>query len=240
MALTTQKRKKMEDLIYTTFMKLDPTGDNTAKYKERFGKMSDAEFDSYFKKLFADPNEFLVLDVVEYERDLTIENIEAAADYLNVPLFEHVAVPFSNMDKDNPIVTPQKVPVGYIPIKRMQQILSKKNSTSTEVGIRSALTGQVTGKDKNARDSDSENFALVTLEAYDTLRELLGPRADDIVMKNELYSDISVKGYANLGGLTNDVDNKTTLNSVDVHLIGMGIKSDLVTNNLMVKKTLKK
>lgn len=120
----------------------------------------------------------------------------------------------------------------------MQQTLYKKNTTSTDIGVRSALTGQVTGKDKNARDSDSENFALVTLEAEATLREFLGPRADDMVMKNEMYSDISRKGYTNLSGLTNDTDNKTTLNAVDVRFIGMGLKSDLVTKGLVLKKTL--
>jgi hypothetical protein len=59
-----------------------------------------------------------------------------------------------------------------------------------------------------------------------------------MVMKNEMYSSIAKNGFVSLNGLTNDVDNKVTLNAVDVHLIGMGIKSDLITDNLTVKKTL--
>lgn len=239
MAITAAKRAKMEKLIYSTMDLLDPTKINTEKYKDRFKNMTDAQFDTYFKKMFAN-GEFMILDVVDYERDLQMEHIEAAAKHINVPLFEHVMLPFVNKDTGQPIVTKFPVPVGYTHNKRMQQTLSKKNTTSTEVSIRSAVTGQVTGKDKNARGSDSENFALATLDAVANLQEYLGPRADDMVMKNELYSDIARKGYGNLSGLTNDVDNKTTLNTVDVFLISMGLKSDLVTNGMMLKGTLNK
>lgn len=237
MAITKEKRQKMEKLIYSTMDLLDPTKINTEKYRERFKKMSDAQFDAYFKEMFAN-EEFMVLDVVDYERDLQMEDIEKAAEHIKVPLFEYVMLPFVNKDTNQPVVTQFKVPVGYAHTKRMQQTLSKKNTTSTEVSIRSAVTGQVTGKDKNARGSDSENFALSTLDAVANLQEYLGPRADDMVMKNELYSDIARKGYGNLTGLTNDVDNKTTLNTVDVFLISMGLKSDLVTNGMMLKGTL--
>lgn len=237
MAITKPKRAKMEKLVYDVFDKLDPTGTNVTKYRNLFKAMSDAQFDTFFKNLFASEVDFLILNVVDYEIDLRLEHVEAAAKVLGVPLTEHVAMPYVNMDKDNPIVTKQEVIVGYLHIKRMQQTLSKKNTTSTDIGERSALTGQVTGKDKNARDSDTENFALVTLDANDTLREFLGPRADDRVMKAEMYADISRKGYSNLNGLTNDVSNKATLTAVDAYLIGMGIKSDLVTNDLLLHKT---
>ncbi|MNJ56213.1 hypothetical protein D3C77_517460 [compost metagenome] len=115
-----------------------------------------------------------------------------------------------------------------------------KNTTSTEASSRSALTNQVVGKDKNARDSDTENFALVTTNAVNTLREFMGPRADDMVMKNEMYSQIAQKQFTSLDTLTDDVSNKTTLNAVDVQLIAMGLKSDLITDGLVVRKTLRK
>lgn len=240
LAIDKAKRKQMEDLLFGVFDDLDPTKTNSAKYRALFSKMSDANFDSFFKDFFASEDEYFVLDVVDYERDLKIEDVERAAKRLGVPLFERVVMPFVNKDKENPVITKFEVPVGFIHTKRMQQILSKKNTTSTEIGSRSALTGQVVGRDKNARDSDSENFALVTIDATETLREFMGPRADDMVMKNEMYSNIAQKGFVSLQGLTNDVDNKVTLNAVDVHLIGMGIKSDLITDGLHVKKTLNK
>lgn len=240
MAISKAKRKEMEDLIYKVFDALDPTGNNTAKYKEIFEGMNDNQFDDFFKDFFKNEDQYLILDTVDYERDLKLENVEKAAKILNVPLFEKVAMPFVNRDKDKPVITKLPIPVGYVHVKRVQQILSKKNTTSTEIASRSAITGQVVGKDKNARESDQENFALVTLNAQNSLREFLGPRADDMVMKHEMYSAISQKGYVSLDELTNNVENKTTLNTLDVHLIGMGIKSDLITQGLLVKKSLKK
>ena len=240
MGMTKPKRVKMEKLIYDVMSELDPTGANTTKYKNLFKGMSDVQFDTFFKKLFANDNDYITLDVVDYEVDLKIDQVEKAAKVLSIPLAEHIAMPYVNRDIDSPIMSKMPVFTGYVHIKRMQQVLSKKNTTSTDIGERSALTGQVTGKDKNARDSDTENFALVTLDATDNLRELLGPRADDRVMKSELYADISRKGYGNLAGLTNDVSNKATLNAVDVYLIGMGIKSDLVTDGLVLTGTLNK
>ena len=147
-------------------------------------------------------------------------------------------MPFANGDKTHPSVTKYEVPVGYLHIKRMQQILSKKNSTSIDVSRRSAITKQVINEDKNARESDQETFGLVALGATDMLRELMGPRADDMVMKKEMYSEISRKGFVSLNELTNNVENKTTLNTVDMYLCGMGIKTDLVTKGLALKKTL--
>lgn len=233
-----KKRSQMEELIYKTFSALDPSGTNTEKYKAIFSKMSDSQFDAFFKKFFKNKDEYLILDVIDYERPLQLEHVENAAKQLGVPLFEKVAMPYINGDKKHPIVTKYEVPVGYLNIKRMQQILSKKNSTSTDISTRSSLTGQVTGHDKNARDSDQENFALVTLGAENTLREMMGPRADDMTMKTEMYSTISQKGYVSINDLTDKVENKTTLNTIDVYLIAMGIKSDLVTEGLMLKKTM--
>ena len=240
MAINSAKRKEMENLIYKVFSTLDPSEVNTNKYKSMFSNMNDSQFDKFFKNLFDNEELYLVLDIVNYERDLTIENIEAAAKVLDIPLMEKVAMPFVNGNTDNPVLTKYEVPVGYLHIKRMQQILSKKNTTSTDISSRSALTGQVVNKDKNARESDAETFSLVTLGAENSLRELLGGRADDMTMKTEMYSEISKKGYVSLDELTNNVENKTTLNTVDTYLLGCGIKSDLITKTLALPRTLKK
>lgn len=66
----------------------------------------------------------------------------------------------------------------------------------------------------------------------------LKPRADDSVMKSEMYNSIARKGYVSYKDLTNNVDNKTTLNTLDVYLIGCGIKSDLITRDVYLRKTL--
>lgn len=238
MIITKDKRKQMETLIYSTFDALDDTKTNGDKYRAMFSKMTDAQFSSFFADFFKDSDQYLILDVVDYERDLTMEAIEKAAKIVGVPLFERVMMPHVNMNTGMPVITKFLVPVGYVPVKRVQQLLTKKNTTSTEASSRSALTMQVVGKDKNARDSDTENFSLVTINAINTLREFMGPRADDMVMKNAMYSSIAQKGFVSLDTLPNKIENKTTLNAVDVQLIAMGLKSNLVTDGLVLRKTL--
>ena len=59
-----------------------------------------------------------------------------------------------------------------------------------------------------------------------------------MMMKQEMSSQIANQGYVSLDDLESDPANKTTLNTVDVYLMGMGLKSDLVTSGLMLKRTI--
>ena len=236
--ITALKRQKMEKVIYDTFGALDKTKANANKYKAIFANMTDNQFDKFFKELFANESTYLILDICDYERDLRIDDIEDAAKVLNIPLFEKVAFPHYTMDKEHVVVSKEPVPVGYCHVKRTQQTLAKKNGLSTTADIRSSITGQVSGADKNGRESDLENSMLISLGMNDLLKELNGPRADDPVMKQQMYTEINNKGYVSLADLDSDPANKTTLNTVNVFLLGMGLNSDLVTKGLMTKKTL--
>lgn len=235
-----KKRTKMESLIYKFFSTIDKTGDNTKRYKAMFQPMSETQFKSFFKEFFSNEYHYLILDMVDYERDVTIEDIEDAAKVLNIPLYEYVAFPHLNMDKDHPVVTPHPIPVGYLHLKRPQQTVMKKNGMSTAIDQRSAITNQVTGKDKNGRESDLENCMLTSLGMEHTLKELNGPRADDSVAKKEMLQAIATKGYVTEAELTDDVTNKATLNTVDTYFLGMGLKTDLISKGLKLPTEIKK
>lgn len=234
------KRKAMEDLIYTFFSAIDKSGSNTKNYKDIFSPMSDAKFTAFFKQFFADDMQYLVLNIVDYERSVTMDDIERAAKVLKVPLYEYVYIPHITGDRKNPTITKERVPVGYINIKRTQQTVAKKNGLSTNIDKRSAITGQVVRADKNGRESDLENIMLTSLGLTNTLKELNGPRADDLVAKQEMLQSINTKGYVNLDELTDDIGNKTTLNTVDTYFLGMSLKTDLVTKGLKTIGTLRK
>lgn len=110
---------------------------------------------------------------------------------------------------------------------------------STSISQRSAMTGQAVAKDKNGRTSDIENNMLISMGLTNVMKELNGPRSDDLVMKQEMLRDIALNGYTSLDNLTDDIYNKTSLNLVDTYFIGMTLKTDLVTKGLMFKKTIK-
>lgn len=237
--MTPQKREEMETLIYNFFSAFDKTETNAKHYQDMFSKMNDTQFDKWFKDFFDNPKAYLVLNICDYENTIQLDDIEDAAKVLNIPLFETVYMPYVTMDKKKTIATPIPVPVGYLNIKRTQQTISKKNGLSTSIDTRSALTAQVTGADKNGRESDLENTMLASLGMVNTMRELNGPRADDMSMKNQMLHDIALNGYVKLEDLDDDVENKTTLNTVNVFLLGMGLDSDLVTKGLMLPASLK-
>lgn len=231
------KRKKVESLIYSIFDTLDKSGRNTKFYKDMFGKMSDPQFHNFMKKFLKDDTENFYLEIEPFNEP-SLDDIEKAAKILNVPLEEYVYLPFESENKDNPIRTVQKVPVGYLHIKRLQQILSKKNSGSVNISQRSMKTGQVTGDDKNAQLSDVENYALNVLGADYALQEFLGPRADDMVMKDKMVKDIHKQGYATLKDLPSDIKNKQAVNTLDVYFTSAGIMTDLITPGLAFRYTL--
>lgn len=233
-----KNRQECEQLVYDTFDALDPTGTNTAKYRDMFGAMSDKQFESYLKAFFANDNENFILDINEYDRNVKMENCEAAAKVLGIPLAETVFMPHLTMDKKHVVASKEKCLVGWINIKRTQQLLHKKNGLALTDTRYNHLTGQVTGQDKDARDSDIEATMLVSMGAEDILRELHGPRADDIAMKRQMMNSIATKGYVDLESLEDKPTNKTTLNTVNTYLLAMGIKSDLVDDSYILPKIL--
>nr|DAO30652.1 MAG TPA: hypothetical protein [Caudoviricetes sp.] len=233
------KRKKIEKLVLDTYTKMDPSGRNVKKWKEIFASMSDKEFDAFCKELKSD-SEWMTLDVVEYENPPTLENFEAAAKVIGIPLFERVAMPHTTMDKSKIVWSKHPVLVGYCNVKRPQQAIIKKNGASSSIEKRSSTTGQVVGEDKNGRETDLENSMMVAMGADAILKEMNGFRADDLHAKAQAYSLAGSDGFVRLSDLDDDVKNKTTLNTADVYFIGMGLKSDLVTPGNMLRVTIDK
>ena len=235
--MAVSNRKEIEKLIYDTYDALDPSGTNSNKFKMLFDSMSDAQFEKYMKDFLKDDDENFILDIVEFDHGLKYEYCEKAAKVLGIPLMEYVYMPHLTMDKKRVIVSKEKCLVGYINVKRTQQLLHKKNGLSLGNEKRSMTTGQVVRKDKNARNSDIEASMLVSLGADKILQELHGPRADDMVMKRQMNQSISTKGYVMLDELENDPTNKVTLMTVNAYLLSMGLQSDLITPSYILPKT---
>lgn len=234
------KRPKAEKLIYDVFSILDPTGTNTKRYREIFSNMSDTEFIKLMTNMIEDDTLNFVLDVVDFERDVDLVKAKKAADLLGVPLEEYCIMPFVNGNKDNPTITKEKVFVGYIIEKRLQQTTQKKNGISINISDRSPTTGQVVNHDKNGRSSDQENMALFATGAINAATEFNGFRADGMQRKNQAYSSITQKGYCTLEELDAGIEDRTILNTIDVLYTGMSIKTDLVNNDYMLIDTMKK
>lgn len=231
-------RKEMEQYVYDVYDKFDPSGKNTTIYKKLFSGMNDKEFEEYAVQMFNDHTLFHCMEMEGYVNEPTMDTIEAAAKVAGVQLYEYVAYPYMSKNPDEPFVTRYPVPVGYVHIKRLQQMKRKKNSTSTRIDQRDAKTGQVIGHDKNSRSSDNENYSMMVYGAKEGVKEFMSFRADDMKMKSEAYSDIYKNGYVDMNKLTNDVANKKTLNTLDVYLTSMGLRSDLIQDGYVLRDTI--
>ena len=226
-------RKKAETLLYKVFDKFDRTGQNSAFYKEKFSKMSDAEFKKFMARPFP-----IIFQHKLFEVEPTPTDIVAGLKELNVPLTEIVNLPYLGKDEDgNPVQTMQCI-VGPLPIKKMKQFLTKKTGWSTNISGRDMRTGLLISHDKNGNTSDREFEALQVSSLDVTTTELMGPRADAMDAKNIMYNTITTTGRVSLKDLPKDPSDSLSRNMLDSYIIGSCFKSNLITDDYHLKKTL--
>jgi len=227
-----EKRRAIERLVLGFFSEIDKTNTNKKKYEEFFASLNDVQFKTWINKFLKSEDENFYLDVMPYKNEPSLKDIEKTAKFLKVPLEERVILPHLGNIKTN-----TTVPVGYLLIKRHQQILSKKNSIANTITQRNQKTGQVTGKSKAARDTDYDTYSLQTIGAEEALKEIMTARSDDMKAKEDMYYKISQEGFVQSGELNYDKDGKTTLKTIDVIFLGAGIRTDLINNSLVLKIT---
>jgi len=106
-----EKRKKIETMILTTMNKMDKTGSNGNKYKAFFKSMSDEQFTKWAKKFLNDEDENFYMEILPYKNEPKLQDLIEAGEYLDVPLDEYIYYR-DNGNKDNPVRSKYKVPVG--------------------------------------------------------------------------------------------------------------------------------
>ena len=238
--MSTGKRKKVEDLVYSVMSALDKTGENTEKYRTMFNKMSDTQFSSWINKFLADRKSNFRLEVMPFKNEPDFSQIEKALKILDIPMEEYVYFRDQKDSNGNFIRTATRVPVMYLSIKRLEQVVTHKSGVTLDIDKRNQLTGTVTSDSKVARNSDVESYALLLQQNDATLNELMGARSDNMGAKRILYEKIQADGYVNLKDVNegSSVFEKVALNTFDAYMIGAGIKSDTVTDSNMLPVSL--
>jgi hypothetical protein len=233
------KRKKIEEVILKTMSTVDPTGSNTKIYRKKFDNMSDTEFNNWMKRLSTDSEAHIFLTVVPYMNEPTLNTLEEAANLLGVKLHQYVYFRTDGA-KEDPVRTRVKVPIGYWTTRRLQQILSKKTGTSTDVSKRNQITGQLSGDSAVGRIADEEVYALKAVQADNILKELMGARADNRDKRIGMYKEIEQNGFVRHAELRGDLKNQPSLNYLDVMFLASGVRSDLTNSNEFLRTTAEK
>lgn len=226
-----QRAKK---IILDTMSILDKSGVNTEYYKEKLSSMSDAQFYKFASLNF--PYRF---QYTPFKVEPKMDDAKEACDYLGVPLFEKVRLPYYYKNKDGVPVNSKECLVGYIIHKRVQQFISKKNSMSTDISSRDMKTGLLTSHDKNGKSSDREIESMAVLGLENTMKEFSRHKADSMKAKNAMYNMINTTGDVNLADVPVDPDDSLSKNLMNVYLLGAMINSNMLNQDYYLPYTLK-
>lgn len=227
------KRVQAETAICELVDRIEGTKDgyNAQKYKAEFKNMSDTDFNKFMKNLKDDPdfNLFFEIDSMNEKNAVSMARIQQVANFYHIPLTEYVAFPHKNpLNPDQPVITKTPVIKLIIPVRRLQQFLDKKNSASANTDQVNPITGQVTGDSKAASLSDTQTCSLATTNMKYTIKELLGPRADDQTSKIKMIEAIEKYGTVSLADLNLKTKDKQSILTMEVFLRGAGLMSSLL------------
>ena len=158
---------------------------------------------------------------------------------LNKPLIERVKLPYVyTNDNGEPIETEPCV-VIYIHLKRMKQMLTKKNHTSINTDKRDMKTGLLTGEDKGGKETDREFESLATMGLDYTMDEFARAKADAMNAASQMSSEILNKGYVTDAELNVSKTDSLGKNLLNAYLIGSHIHSNLIDTDYMTPYTAK-
>lgn len=230
----TDKRKKIEELIDKTLTLMDPSGINAKKYRNMFQKMSDKQFSDWITRFLADDKSNIRVDIEEFgdsSRKLNYENIEKAANFLGIKLFEYVYLPHVSSNPNRPIRTKQPVLVGWLNIKRTQQFVTKKTGLATSDDNRDDLTGAAKGDSKGGTTTGIENELLAGVGGDVILSEISGARGDNVREYDNMLKAISENGSVRLADIKTNLYDKPSLIAADMYFMAMGLKTDLISES---------
>jgi|SRR5690554_3800570 len=221
------KRKKIEDLIYNFLSIVDVNSKfkNRTYYVNMFAEMSDSEFDLWVKDIGKDLENTINVYQMPWE-SVSLKQLKEAAEFLKVPLQEYVY--YRHFVEGVEVRTKHKVPVGYINIKRLQQMLSKKNQFTFDTKNVDYGTGEVKGKSKVHHISNSESYMLLIQNSKNTLKEFFGPRGSNLDQKKEMQNRIAMGGWVSLKDLPKEEGKNEAINTLDMYITASGLKSNLL------------
>lgn len=229
-----KKRQEAESLIYRVLDAADITKTNSDYYKKLFSKMNDEEFEHFCRRRlpFRFHQEIFKIEPKMYE-------IIEAFKVLDKPLLEKVKVPHYYVNSEGIPVETQECLVIYIHLKRMKQMLTKKNSTAIDIDKRDMRTGLLTGSDKGGKETDREFESLAVMGLEYTMDEYARPKADAMAAMAQMSNTIMNKGYVSVDDLNIAKDDSIAKNTLNVYLLGAHIASNLVDIDYITPHTAK-
>ena len=224
-------REEIEGLIYQIYDTVDKTHTNSDYYKNIFSKMSNEEFYEFFERRLP-----LRFHEDAFKIQPKMYDVVEAFKILDKPLLERVNFPHIYVNSDGKPVQSKECMVLYIHIKRMKQMLSKKNNASMRVGKRDMRTGLLLQEDKAAKETDREFESLASYGLDYTMDEFRTVKADAMQASAEMIATIVDKGSVSQNDYAVTKVDGLARNMLNVYLLGAGVYSNLIDREYMTPK----
>lgn len=230
-----KQREKAEKLIYDVLDAADKTHTNSDYYKKIFATMSDNDFMDFCRRRL--PFRF---HTQVFKVEPKMYDIVEAFKVLDKPLLERVKLPYVYINDDGEPIESEECMVIYIHLKRMKQMLTKKNHTSINIEKRDMKTGLLTSDDKGGKETDREFESLATMGLDYTMDEFARPKADAMDAMAQMSNEILAKGYVSQEDLNVSRTDSLGKNLMNVYLIGAHLHSNLVDIDYVTPLTAKR
>lgn len=230
-----KQREKAEKLIYDVLDAADKTHTNSDYYKKIFATMSDNDFMEFCKRRL--PFRF---HTQVFKVEPKMYDIVNAFKVLDKPLLERVKLPYVYTNEDGEPIESEECMVIYIHLKRMKQMLTKKNHTSINIEKRDMKTGLLTSDDKGGKETDREFESLATMGLDYTMDEFARPKADAMDAMAQMSNEILAKGYVSQEDINVSRTDSLGKNLMNVYLIGAHLHSNLVDIDYITPLTAKR
>ena len=228
--MTTDKRKRIEKLVFDflSIVDINAKFKNRTYYEDLFNSMNDEEFDKWVANMGNTLEDTITVHQLPWE-SVSLKQLKDASEFLKVPLEEYVY--YRHMVDGVDVRTRDKVMVGYINVKRLQQMLSKKNQFTFDTKNVDYATGEVKGKSKVHHISNAETYMLLLQNSKNTLKEFFGPRGSNLEQKKEMKNKIATDGWVSMKEIPVTESKNEAINTLDMYIISSGLRSDLSFKN---------
>jgi hypothetical protein len=220
-------RYNFENKVMGLMNELDPSKYNEKIYRNYFSTLTDEQFKTFVYNLYMkeDFNLFFELGLLDKKNNPSLKKIKNIAQKRGIELMEYVEFPYKRPDypEDAPI-SATKIPVIYTVVRPLQQLLDKKNNMSSNTETINSLTGQVTGSSKASTVSNMQTISLLTSNQLKPIKEMHGPRSDDLVSKIKMIEKIEADGDYDIDDITIHPGDKQALETMRVMLVGAGFR----------------
>lgn len=204
----TPNRKAVEEHIIKTMTLLEPGGVNALRYKEKFARMTDKDFDTWMKDI-RDKKKKLTCYAPNMQVVLQVADIYKAADYVECKIFEKVT--FHDETTGMEYTTPHEFMILRLPVRRVKQYLMHKMTVPESDTRTDALTGQVIKPDKSASFSFVEMQIMHGRGLDNTILEFMKLRGGDLHAYATMKQGLEETGEFSQEAVPQDTVNRSAM-----------------------------